>query len=98
MGRCTWSVRQDGIWKRAKHIWLDLRGGGREQTGAIMAKEVTGGRRATESNAEESAVIYRGEKPGSVCAMRKRGSGKLEPSKIVHIKTCGLKSGGETAA
>lgn len=63
--RCTWTGRQDGIWKRAKHIWLDQRRGGREKTRAIMAKEVTG-REKTD----------REQRGGEGCDLQRRKAGK----------------------
>lgn len=90
--RCTCTGRQDGIWKRAKHIWLDQRCGGREQTRAIMAKEVTGREENDREQSGGERCDLQRSKAGKRVCNAENGSGKSEPSKIVHIKKSEVKS------
>lgn len=92
--RCTWTSGKDGIWERAKHIWVDQSRGGREQTRAIMAGEVTGREETDREQSGGECCDLRRRKAGKRVCNAERGSGKSERSKIVHIKKCEVKSSG----
>lgn len=92
--RCTWTSRKDGIWERAKHIWVDQRRGGREQTRAIMAGEVTGREETDREQSGGECCDLRRRKAGKRVCNAERGSGKSERSKIVHVKKCEVKWSG----